>query len=212
MKTLVLFFCILFVSCQAQNKTKTNSNTNMNISVSPNAQVATLAGGCFWCIEAVYLEVEGVEKVVSGYTGGKTANPTYEEVCSGTTGHAEAVQVTFNPDKISYKEILEIFFSIHDPTTLNRQGNDIGTQYRSAIFYHNAEQKTIAEQVLKEAQKHWDNPIVTELNPIQTFYKAEEYHQNYYNLHPNQGYCAVVINPKLAKFRKTYKNKLKKHE
>ncbi len=201
---------VLFVSCHAQNKNKINKT--MNTTISPNAQTATLAGGCFWCIEAVYLEVEGVESVVSGYTGGQKANPTYEQVCTGTTGHAEAVEIKFNPDKISYKELLEIFFVIHDPTTLNRQGNDIGTQYRSAIYYHTPEQKAIAEQVMKEAQKHWDNPIVTELTPAQIFYKAEDYHQNYYNLHPNQGYCAVVINPKLAKFRKTYKDKLKKHE
>ncbi|MCS7078135.1 MAG: peptide-methionine (S)-S-oxide reductase MsrA [Bacteroidia bacterium] len=182
----------------------------MNTVVSPNAQTATLAGGCFWCIEAIYLEVEGVERVVSGYTGGHKPNPTYEQVCSGNTGHAEAVEIKFNPDKISYKEILEIFFTIHDPTTLNRQGNDIGTQYRSAIFYHTPEQKAIAETVIKEAQNQWQNPIVTELVPAQTFYKAEDYHQNYYNLHPNQGYCAVVISPKIAKFRKTFKDKLKK--
>ncbi|MCS7029279.1 MAG: peptide-methionine (S)-S-oxide reductase MsrA [Bacteroidia bacterium] len=182
----------------------------MNTNISPNAETATLAGGCFWCIEAVFLEVEGVESVVSGYTGGHKPNPTYEQVCTGSTGHAEAVQIKFNPDKITYKEILEIFFAVHDPTTLNRQGNDIGTQYRSAIFYHTPEQKAIAESVIKEVQKQWQNPIVTELVPAQTFYKAEDYHQNYYNLHPNQGYCAVVISPKLAKFRKMFKDKLKK--
>jgi peptide-methionine (S)-S-oxide reductase len=206
----MILLSVLFVSCHAQNKNK--ANKTMNTTISQNAQTATLAGGCFWCIEAVYLEVEGVESVVSGYTGGQKVNPTYEQVCAGTTGHAEAVEIKFNPDKISYKELLEIFFVIHDPTTLNRQGNDIGTQYRSAIYYHSPEQKTIAEQVMKEAQKQWEDPIVTELTPAPVFYKAEDYHQNYYNLHPNQGYCAVVINPKLAKFRKTYKNKLKKHE
>ena len=171
-----------------------------------NLEIATLAGGCFWCLEAVYTQLKGVVKSVSGYSGGNVAKPSYREVCSGSTGHAEVVQVTFDPRQISYKDLLEIFFTIHDPTTLNRQGNDVGTQYRSAIFYHNPEQKALAEQVIQEvAREHiWDRPIVTEIVPFTGFYPAEEYHQDYFKLHPTQPYCQVVIAPKVAKFRQKY--------
>ena len=175
-------------------------------------EVATLAGGCFWCLEAVFVDLKGVTQAVSGYTGGMNADPTYRQVCSGTTGHAEAVQVTFDPAVVSFKELLEVFFTIHDPTTLNRQGADEGTQYRSAIFYHTPEQKGVAEQVLKElnAAGVWDGPIVTEVTPLSTFYRAEDDHQDYYKRNPDQGYCRMVIAPKVAKFRQHYFNKLKK--
>jgi peptide-methionine (S)-S-oxide reductase len=174
-------------------------------------EVATLAGGCFWCLEAVFKEIAGIEKVVSGYTGGDTVNPTYEQVCSNRTGHAEAVQVSFDPLRISYREILEIFFSIHDPTTLNRQGADVGTQYRSAIFCHSEQQKTIAEElILKLNAAHlWKNPIVTHIVPLRTFYPAEDYHQGYFAQHPEQGYCRAVISPKLNKFRRQWSKHLK---
>ncbi len=174
-------------------------------------EVATLAGGCFWCLEAIFNEKEGIEKVVSGYTGGKTTNPSYSEVCSGATGHAEAVQLTFDPKKISYEEILRILFSIHDPTTLNRQGGDEGTQYRSAIFYHSEQRKAVAEQLIKELNivKVWDVPIVTEVVPVNKFYAAEDYHQKYFEKNPEQAYCQMVIAPKLAKFHKRYLEKVK---
>jgi peptide-methionine (S)-S-oxide reductase len=177
-----------------------------------NMEVATLAGGCFWCLEAIFDELEGVERVVSGYSGGKTANPSYKEVCGGRTGHAEAVQVVFNPKVISYREVLAVFFSMHDPTTLNRQGDDVGTQYRSVIFYHDDKQKAIAEQLIKElnAAKIWNAPIVTEVTPFSAFYPAEDYHQNYFKQNAAQPYCQVVIAPKLAKFRQHYSDKLKK--
>lgn len=172
---------------------------------------ATLAGGCFWCLEAVYDELSGVEDVVSGYAGGHVDDPSYQQVCTGTTGHAEVVQLKYDPDAVSYREILEVFFSIHDPTTLNRQGADVGTQYRSAIFYHNEEQKEIAEEVIAqlEAENVWPNPIVTEVSPIDEFYQAEDYHQEYFAKNPNQGYCRAVINPKVAKFRKKFSDRLK---
>lgn len=175
-------------------------------------EVATLGGGCFWCLEAVYDELQGVEDVVSGYTGGKVVNPSYQQVCTGTTGHAEVIQVTFDPAVVSFKEILEVFFTIHDPTTLNRQGADVGTQYRSAIFYHTSEQKATAEQVIAEinAAHIWDAPIVTEVTPFETFYPAEDYHQEYFLWNPGQGYCRVVIAPKVAKFRQKYLARLKK--
>ena len=186
-------------------------DTQLTDTPSPR-EIATLGGGCFWCLEAVFLELKGVEGVVSGYTGGATANPTYRQVCSGTTGHAEAVRVTFDPKVISFKEILEVFFSTHDPTTLNRQGADTGTQYRSAIFYHTAEQKRIAEETVKEigAEGIWDAQIVTEITPLKAFYPAEDYHQEYYKNNPEQAYCQMVIAPKVAKFRKQYLEKLKK--
>jgi peptide-methionine (S)-S-oxide reductase len=174
-------------------------------------EVATLAGGCFWCLEGVFREVDGVENVVSGYTGGTTVNPTYEQVCSGTTGHAETVQVTFNPSRLSYREILEIFFSVHDPTTLNRQGADVGTQYRSAIFYHNEQQKRVAEELTGELSKAqlWNKPIVTQIVPLGTFYPAEDYHQEYFSRHPEQAYCQMVIAPKISKLRKQWTKHLK---
>ncbi|MBI4785489.1 MAG: peptide-methionine (S)-S-oxide reductase MsrA [Chloroflexi bacterium] len=175
-------------------------------------QVATLGGGCFWCTEAVFDQLKGVERVESGYAGGTVANPSYQLVCTGTTGHAEVVQITFDPKVISYKQILQVFFTVHDPTTLNRQGADVGTQYRSAIFYHDDEQKKIAEQVIKEieAAKIWDAPIVTEVVPAKPFYQAEDYHQEYFANNPGQGYCRVVIAPKVAKFREHYREMLKK--
>lgn len=176
-----------------------------------NTQIATLAGGCFWCLEAVFDEVKGVQSVESGYAGGHTENPDYPAVCSGRTGHAEVVQVSFNPDMISYRELLEIFFAIHDPTTLNRQGADVGTQYRSAIFYHDEVQMKTARQVIQEleAQKIWDDPIVTQVEKLETFYPAENHHQEYFANHPYQPYCQAVVAPKVAKFRKTYLEKLK---
>ena len=178
--------------------------------MNPKHEVATLAGGCFWCLEAVYINVRGVEKVESGYAGGKTPNPSYELVCTGGSGHAEVVQLTFDPAVISYQELLEIFFTIHDPTTLNRQGADMGTQYRSAIFYHTPEQKVTAEQMIKDLQAAsiFDSPIVTEVVPLPDFYPAEEYHRDYYRRNPGQGYCRAVIAPKVAKLRNQWQAKL----
>jgi peptide-methionine (S)-S-oxide reductase len=178
---------------------------------SPRTVVATLGGGCFWCLEAVYDELRGVEKVESGYTGGPVPNPTYRQVCTGTTGHAEVVQVTFDPEVVSFGEILEVFFTIHDPTTLNRQGADVGPQYRSAVFYHDEEQRRVAEEVISEleAEGVWDDPIVTEVTPFDVFYVAEDYHQEYYRNNGYQPYCQVVIAPKVAKFRKQYLERLK---
>jgi peptide-methionine (S)-S-oxide reductase len=175
-------------------------------------EVATLAGGCFWCLEAVYDELKGVESVESGYSGGKVHNPSYTQVCDGNTGHAEVVQVTFDPQVLSYRDLLNVFFTIHAPTTLNRQGNDVGTQYRSAIFYHNEEQKQVAEQVIQEISEAriWDAPIVTEVVPFEAFYMAEDYHQEYFQKNPYQGYCRVVIAPKVAKFRHKFAERLKK--
>lgn len=175
-----------------------------------NTEVATLAGGCFWCLEAVYQNLRGVEKVESGYSGGLVDNPTYNQVCNGGSGHAEVVQITFNPREVSFKELLEVFFTIHDPTTLNRQGADVGTQYRSAIFYHSQEQKEMAERVIAEltAEDVWSDPIVTEVVPFEKFYVAEDYHQSYYATNPNQGYCRAVIAPKVAKFRQKFLEKL----
>ncbi len=166
-------------------------------------EVATLAGGCFWCLEAVYQEVTGVERVVSGYAGGHAPNPTYQQVCSGTTGHAEVVQVHFDPEQVSYKRLLQIFFGIHDPTTPNRQGGDVGTQYRSAIYTHSPEQQATAEALVRELTEEqlFDAPIVTEVRPLDTFYPAEDYHQDYFRQNPNQPYCRAVVGPKLAKFR-----------
>jgi peptide-methionine (S)-S-oxide reductase len=176
------------------------------------SEVATLAGGCFWCLEAVFNDLKGVQDVVSGYAGGTLRNPTYEQVCGGKTGHAEAVQISFDPQVVSFKELLEVFFTIHDPTTLNRQGNDIGTQYRSAIFYHTPEQQATAQQVIAELQaaRVWDKPIVTEIAPLDVFYPAEDYHQHYFERNPYQPYCQVVVAPKVAKFRKHYLEQLKK--
>ena len=175
-------------------------------------ELATLAGGCFWCLEAVFVELKGVEKVASGYSGGSVVKPTYEQVSRGNTGHAEVVQITFDPQVISYKELLEVFFTIHDPTSLNRQGADVGTQYRSAIFYHSPEQQAVADKVIADinAAKIWKAPIVTEVVKLDAFYKAEDYHQNYYALNPDQAYCRMVIEPKVLKFRKQFLPKLKK--
>ena len=185
-----------------------------HVQVSPQngKELATLGGGCFWCLEAVYLEMKGIEKVVSGYCGGTVPNPTYYQICEGDTGHAEVVQLTFDPREVSYKDILKVFFTIHDPTTLNRQGADVGTQYRSVIFYHSQEQKVIAEETIKEltAEKIWDNPIVTQIAPLDVFYVAEDYHQEYFAQNPYQPYCQYVVAPKVAKFRKYFVEKLKR--
>jgi peptide-methionine (S)-S-oxide reductase len=174
-------------------------------------EVATLGGGCFWCLDEIFRELRGVIKVESGYSGGRRPNPTYEQVCAGTTGHAEVVQVTFDPSVITYRELIEIFFTIHDPTTLNRQGNDIGEQYRSVILYHTPEQRDIAQQVMADlgAQEIWDDPIVTQIEPFQVFYSAEAYHQEYFRRNPMQPYCNVVIAPKVAKFRKKHFDRLR---
>ena len=177
-----------------------------------NTETATLGAGCFWCVEAVFDDLRGVESVESGYSGGHTENPTYQEVCSETTGHAEVANVNFDPDEISFKEILQVFFAVHDPTTLNRQGNDVGSSYRSAIFYHDENQKQIAEEVIKEvtAEGVYDNPIVTEVTPFDKFYIAENYHQEYFANNPNQPYCAAVVAPKVRKFREKFVDRLKR--
>ena len=174
-------------------------------------ETATLAGGCFWCLEAVFEQLRGVKKVDSGYSGGHVPHPSYEAVCTGTTGHAEVTRVTFDPEVISYRDLLGVFFSLHDPTTLNRQGGDVGTQYRSAIFYHDDAQKRAAEETIKEleAEHVFDDPIVTKIEPLEAFYPAEEYHREYYRRNPNQGYCRAVIAPKVAKLRSKYLEKLK---
>src|SRR5579884_1826001 len=175
-------------------------------------EVATLGGGCFWCIEAVFENVRGVEKVQSGYAGGTVANPTYQQVCTGRTGHAELVQVTFDPAVLSYRDVLDIFFAVHDPTSLNRQGADVGTQYRSVIFYHSPEQKQVAEQRIRELNdsKTWDQPLVTEVVPFQELYPAENYHQHYFESNPTQPYCQLVVSPKVEKFRKQFAARLKR--
>jgi peptide-methionine (S)-S-oxide reductase len=172
--------------------------------MSERQEVATLAGGCFWCIEAVFELVRGVGKLVSGYAGGTAANPTYYDVCTGHTGHAEVVQVTFDPDLVTYREIVDLFFVIHDPTTLNRQGPDSGTQYRSAVYYHDEDQRNQAEASLVAAQTLWSQPIVTEIEAMPEFYRAENYHQEYFRMNPGQGYCQAIIAPKVAKFRKEH--------
>jgi len=176
-----------------------------------NRELATLAGGCFWCLEAVFEQLQGVDKVVSGYTGGQVPNPSYEQVCTKTTGHAEVVQVTFDPQVIAYSELLDVFFATHDPTTLNRQGNDVGPQYRSAIFYHSDAQKTAAEAKIRElnAADIFPGPIVTEVVPLTEFFSAEGYHQGYFRANPLQPYCAAVVSPKVAKFRKAFAHRLK---
>lgn len=212
MNYIVLVSTVLsFFSCgnktQLTDKKMEVKKEIMNDSV----QVATFAGGCFWCTEAVFLEVKGVDKIVSGFTGGFIKNPAYREVCNETTGHAEGIQITFNPKEVAYEDLLEIFFATHDPTTLNKQGADVGTQYRSAIFYHSKEQKEKAEKYIQliEKEKLYANPIVTQIEEAGVFYLAEEYHQNYYNQNKEQGYCQYVIAPKLDKLRKYYKSKLK---
>lgn len=203
--TLIVFFSCAKKEVSAQNKPMKQINMNEQ-----GLEKATFAGGCFWCTEAIFLEIKGVKKVVSGYTGGFIKNPAYREVCNGTTGHAEAIEITFDPNEIAYEDLLEVFFGTHDPTTLNRQGADVGTQYRSAVFYHSENQKEKAlkyiELITKE--KLYNNPIVTQVEPASVFYLAEDYHQNYYNQNQEQGYCAMVIAPKLEKLRKYYKSKL----
>lgn len=199
-------------SANKQTSNKLMETHNLNPSAVPDSiEIATLGGGCFWCLEAVYQSLEGVLKVESGYMGGTIKNPSYKEVCTGKTGHAEVVQVSFNPNQIGFKDILEVFWHIHDPTTLNRQGNDVGSQYRSAIFYHSPEQKAIAEQSKSEISLTglWLNPLVTEITSASDFFKAEDYHQNYFSENPDQPYCVYVVNPKLEKFKKQFKNRLK---
>jgi len=200
-----------FLLVTAKDSINMSQANNQTVSSSPGKEVITLGGGCFWCIEAVFNELKGVERVESGYSGGSTVNPSYRQVCSGTTGHAEVVQVTFDPKVISLRDILGVFFTVHDPTTLNRQGPDVGTQYRSAVFYRGQEQKAVAEQVIKETQaaKLWKDPIVTEVTPFKAFYKAEDYHQEYFKLNGEAPYCRLVIAPKMAKFREHYRDKLK---
>ena len=201
-----IFLIAIFALCLngfAQN-TKTKNASNL--------ETITLGGGCYWCVEAVYENLDGVKSVVSGFSGGKVANPTYEEVCTGTTGHAEVVQITYDKTKTDINEIFQVFFTVHDPTTLNRQGADVGTQYRSVIFYKNAEQKNAAESIIAELNKAkvYNSRIVTKVEPFKAFYKAEDYHQNYYANNKNQPYCKMVIQPKIEKFEKVFKDKLKK--
>lgn len=203
-KLLTALALVAILQAKAQSQTKKVETTNV--------QTATFGAGCFWCTEAVFLNVKGVTKVVSGYTGGKVKNPTYREICTGMTGHAEVTQITFDPVVVSFEELLEVFWNTHDPTTLNRQGADEGTQYRSAVFYADENQKALAEAYKKqlEASHVYKNPIVTEITTLTTFYPAEDYHQNYYELNPNQGYCQYVIRPKVDKFKKQFADKLKK--
>ena len=200
-------------SCTSRENIYSGTDNSMSaITTSDSLQVATFGTGCFWCTEAVFQQVDGVVKVESGYSGGKVKNPSYREVCTGTTGHAEVIQLTYDPAKVSFEELLEVFWGTHDPTTLNRQGADEGTQYRSAIFYHTPEQKQLAEAYKKklDASGAFDNPIVTEITAFTNFYKAEDYHQNYYNLNGSAPYCSFVIRPKLEKFKKVFADKLKK--
>jgi peptide-methionine (S)-S-oxide reductase len=207
----ILGFCTIF-ACNSEKKYKAMSSSLIDAQGVEKTDTATFATGCFWCTEAVFEELNGVLKVTSGYSGGKVANPTYKQVCTGETGHAECVQVVYEPDKISYEELLEVFFEVHDPTSLNRQGADIGTQYRSAIFYHNADQKQKAEYYKNELDKSgaYDKPIVTEITPFTKFYPAEDYHQEYYENNKNTNpYCSIVIRPKLDKFEKVFGKKLK---
>jgi len=201
MNLLVLFFILTFSS----------HHNNQNPAV---MEKATFGAGCFWCVEAIFQELDGVESVISGYTGGKISNPTYREVCSGLTGHAEVAQITYDPTRITFDELLEVFWQTHDPTTMNRQGNDVGSQYRSAVFYHNEEQRKLAEKYKQELDESgaWDNPIVTEIVALTDFYIAEENHQDYYTLNGSQPYCAYLIKPKVEKFRKVFADKLKKIE
>lgn len=213
LKGLSLVLGLFFSSCTAKEKpiVKEEFKEPVKVKVKEGMEVATFAGGCFWCTEAVFLEIKGVEKVVSGYIGGKTVNPTYKDICTGETGHAEAIQITYNPNEVAYEDLLEVFFATHDPTTLNRQGADVGTQYRSEIFYHSEAQKTKAENYIQllEKEKLYDKKIVTKVSSASVFYPAEDYHQNYYNQNSSQGYCQMVIAPKLEKLRKYYKSKLK---
>ncbi len=209
----VISFAGLISCAQKDNAVKIKSDNKIMSTSNAKLDTATFGTGCFWCTEAIFQQLEGVEKVVSGYSGGHVVNPTYEEVCSKTTGHAECLQVVYDPAKISYDELLKVFWEVHDPTTLNRQGADAGPQYRSVIFYKTEAEKALAEKYKAELNKSgaWDNPIVTTLEPMTVFYPAEAYHQNYYNNNTSQGYCQFVIRPKLEKFEKVFKDKLKKH-
>ncbi|HQU32538.1 MAG TPA: peptide-methionine (S)-S-oxide reductase MsrA [Candidatus Brocadia sapporoensis] len=208
----ILLKSLLLSSLTLSSALMVNKTNDQPSILAQDKEVVTLGGGCFWCIEAFFDELEGVERAESGYSGGWVDNPTYQRVCTGTTGHAEVVQITFDPKIVSLREILEVFFAMHDPTTLNRQGADIGTQYRSVIFYRNQEQKAVAEQVVREIHDAhlWEAPIVTEIAPFTAFYKAEDYHQEYYKLNPGQGYCRVVIAPKIEKFREHFRKKLRR--
>jgi len=208
----VVALCITsFISC-AQQKQRKETTMNNEKTNPANLDTATFGAGCFWCVEAQFQMLDGVVKVESGYSGGHVKNPSYKEVCNGTTGHAEVIQVTYDNTKLSYDDMLQAFWQSHDPTQLNRQGNDVGTQYRSVIFYHNPEQQRIAEQYKRKLndEKVYDNPVVTEISPYTVFYKAEDYHQNYYNQNGDQPYCSYVIQPKVEKFRKVFDKKLKK--
>jgi methionine-S-sulfoxide reductase len=198
----ILLICLFALSLNGFSQNKKASNL----------ETITVGGGCYWCVEAVYENLNGVKSVVSGFSGGKVANPTYEEVCTGTTGHAEVVQITYDKNVTDINEIFQVFFTVHDPTTLNRQGADVGTQYRSVIFYKNEEQKKAAESIIAELNKAkvYNSPIVTKVEPFKVFYKAEDYHQNYYANNKSQPYCKMVIQPKLEKFEKVFKDKLKK--
>jgi len=212
-KSFGFVFMFIFLSCNLAAKEEQKKSTiTMNTENVEGLELATFGNGCFWCTEAIFEQLEGVSKVDSGYAGGEVKNPSYKEVCTGNTGHAEVIRLTYDPKLISYRELLDVFFSTHDPTTLNRQGADVGTQYRSAIFYHNEEQKAEAEKMIADLEKEkvFDNKIVTEITAINNYSVAENYHQDYYNNNKNQGYCRMVINPKIEKFKKKYKNKLKK--
>ncbi|WP_276134822.1 peptide-methionine (S)-S-oxide reductase MsrA [Polluticoccus soli] len=213
------FFALQLSACAQKNnfeqsKTFDQMNNTNGSANNDQLQVATFGAGCFWCVEAQFQQLEGVEKVESGYMGGIIENPTYKQVCTGTTGHAEVANIYYNPAKISYDELLAAFWTAHDPTQLNRQGNDVGTQYRSAIFYHTPEQKQKAEEYKKKLneEKAFNDPVVTEISPATAFYKAEDYHQNYYNDNSSQPYCVFVVKPKLEKFQKVFKDKLKTHK
>ncbi len=206
-----LFSAIMLISC-TQKQSSTMSTVNLNNMTSIKTDTATFGAGCFWCVEAVFQQLDGVLKVTSGYSGGHIANPTYEQVCSKTTGHVEVCRIVYDPKQISFDELLSVFWKTHDPTTVDQQGNDHGPQYRSAIFYHNDEQKRIAEKYKEELNKSgaWPNPVVTTIEPLKNYYPAEDYHQNYYNSNGGQMYCRYVIQPKLEKFEKVFKDKLKK--
>lgn len=213
----ILFFLILAISnlgcaqSEKRNQKQPMDNSKTKNLADKNLETITLGAGCFWCVETIFQNLKGVEKVVSGYAGGQTKNPTYKEVCSGTTGHAEVAQISYDPAIVSLEEILEVFFQTHDPTQLNRQGNDVGTQYRSAIFYHSDSQKETSLRIIRELNQSgaWSQPIVTEVSKFTIFYPAEDYHQNYFNLNGNQPYCQYVVRPKLEKFKKVFKDKVK---
>jgi len=211
--TFLLITGIVTISCAQQKSDQLkNMDKNSEYKNQKATDIATFGAGCFWCVEAVFQSLEGVESVVSGFSGGTGENPSYREIITGTTGFAEVCQISYDPDKITFDELLEVFWQTHDPTTLNRQGNDVGSQYRSAIFYHNEEQNALAEKYKKELNVSgaWDKPIVTEISPFTKFYEAENYHQDYYNTNPDLPYCTYVIQPKLDKLKKVFKDKLKK--